>query len=58
MLGVEEVSIMPDQRRRSEPPLINSEAQDCIAQLMRDSYFPPDTSPISAEQLDLLLALR
>jgi hypothetical protein len=49
---------MPDQRRRSEPPLISSEAQDRITQLMRESYFPPDTSPIPAEQLDLLLALH
>ena len=58
MPSVAQVITMPDQRKRSEPPLISGEAQDRIAQLMRDSYFPPDMSPISAEQLDLLLALR
>ena len=58
MPSVAEVIIMPDQRRRSEPPLISGEAQDRIAQLMREAYFPPDTSPISTEQLELLLALR
>ena len=49
---------MSDQRRRSERPLISSEAQDRIAELMRKVYFPPDMSPISLEQLELLLALR
>jgi hypothetical protein len=58
MPSVAEVITMPDQRRRSEPPLISGEAQDRIAEQLRGVYFPPDTSPISDEQLDLLLALR
>ncbi len=58
MPSVAKVITMPDQRRRSDPPQISGEAQDRIAQLMREAYFPPDTSPISDEQLDLLLALR
>ena len=58
MPSVAQVITMPDQRKRSEPPLISGEAQDRIAQHMREAYFPPDTSPISDEQLDLLLALR
>ena len=49
---------MPDQRRRSDPPQMSGEAQDRIAQFMREAYFPPDMSPISTEQLELLLALR
>ncbi len=49
---------MPDQSRKPENPLRNREAQDRIARLMRRVYFPPDLSPVSAEQLDLLLALR
>ena len=58
MPSLAEVTTMPDQRRRSDPPQMSGEAQDRIAQLMREAYFPPDTSPISDEQLDLLLALR
>ncbi len=58
MPSVAEVIPMLDQRRRSGPPQISGEAQDRIAQLMREAYFPPDTSPISDEQLDLLLAMR
>ncbi len=49
---------MRDHRRRSERPHISGEAQDRIAQLMRKVYFPPDMSPISTEQLELLMALR
>jgi hypothetical protein len=58
MPSVAEVIAMPDQRRRSDPPQMSGEAQDRIAQLMREAYFPPDMSPISTEQLELLLALR
>jgi hypothetical protein len=49
---------MPDRKRQSEAPSINHVAKNRIAELMRSVYFPPDTSPISNEQLDLLLALR
>jgi hypothetical protein len=49
---------MPDQKRKSVAPSINHGAKSRIAELMRSVYFPPDTSPISNEQLDLLLALR
>jgi hypothetical protein len=49
---------MPDRKRKSEAPSINRDAKSRIAKLMRSVYFPPDTSPISNEQLDLLLALR
>jgi hypothetical protein len=49
---------MPDRKRKSEAPSINHDAKNRIAELMRSVYFPPDTSPISDEQLDLLLALR
>lgn len=58
MPSVAEVITMPDQRRRSDPPQMSGEAQDRIGQLMREAYFPPDMSPISVEQLELLLALR
>jgi hypothetical protein len=58
MPSVAEVIPMPDQRRRSDPPQMSGEAQDRIAQFMREAYFPPDMSPISTEQLELLLALR
>jgi len=49
---------MPHQKRKSEAPSINHDAKSRIAELMRSIYFPPDTTPISNEQLDLLLALR
>jgi hypothetical protein len=49
---------MPDRKRKSEAPSINHDAKNRIAELMRSVYFPPDPSPISDEQLDLLLALR
>jgi hypothetical protein len=49
---------MPHQKRKSEAQSISHDAKNRIAELMRTVYFPPDTSPISNEQLDLLLALR
>lgn len=49
---------MPDRKRKSEAPSINHVARTRIADVMRSVYFPPDTSPISNEQLELLLALR
>jgi hypothetical protein len=49
---------VPDRKRKSEAVCINRAAKNRIAGLMRSVYFPPDTSPISDEQLDLLLALR
>jgi hypothetical protein len=49
---------MPDRERKFKAPNINHDAKDRIAQLMRSVYFPPDPSPISNEQVDLLLALR
>ena len=49
---------MPDRKRKFEAPSINRDAKTRIADLMRSVYFPPDTTPISNEQLELLLALR
>jgi hypothetical protein len=49
---------MPNQKWKSKAPRINHDAKSRIVELMRSVYFPPDTSPISNEQVDLLLALR
>ncbi|MBL0403703.1 hypothetical protein JKG68_06985 [Microvirga aerilata] len=49
---------MLHRKKKTEVPSISYDARHRIAKLMRSVYFPPDMSPISEEQLDLLLALR
>jgi hypothetical protein len=46
------------QRKKSGSPKLNCDARNRISEMMQKVYFPPDTTPISDEQLNLLLELR
>jgi hypothetical protein len=41
-----------------ESPKLDRAARTRISEMMQKVYFPPDTTPISDEQLNLLLELR
>jgi Mg2+/Co2+ transporter CorB len=45
-------------QRRTESPKLDRAARTRISEMMQKVYFPPDTTPISDEQLNLLLELR
>jgi len=45
-------------QKKPESPKLNRAARNLIAVAMQKVYFPPDTTPISDEQLNLLLELR
>jgi hypothetical protein len=49
---------MPDQRGRGGAPSLTRESRAMIARRLHAVYFPPDNTPVPAEQIELLLALR
>ena len=49
---------MLNKRKKPGSDKLNRAARNRISEMMRKVYFPPDTTPISDEQLNLLLELR
>ena len=49
---------MPDSKKMNEAPSLNSSARVSIALLLQTVHMPPDTTPLPAEQIDLILELR
>lgn len=49
---------MPDSKKKNEAPPLNDGARVSIALLLQTVHMPPDTTPLPADQIDLLLELR